>query len=144
MTALRWRVLKDSGIDPEKLTLEDVAIQNLELKDEIRSIKAEKRKVSVKDFINRVVIRFAYPKKQKALLKALSSYQPVKERLLIDKTGTADSESLRNLVRETRKRIAKVKNGKETIIIKPLRGNPHKGYKLEIRSPFVKSPTTKT
>lgn len=149
MTALRRRILKDSGIDPEKLTLEDVAIQNLQLKDEFRSIKDEKRKISSKKYISMIVSKFDFPNKQKNLMKALSGCKPVKEKELIrragiKRNGNKSSASLRNLVREIRMRIAKIKNGEKTMVIKPLRRKPFKGYQLEIRAYFVKSPITKT
>ncbi|OGD95516.1 hypothetical protein A3F57_03220 [Candidatus Roizmanbacteria bacterium RIFCSPHIGHO2_12_FULL_36_11] len=109
MKVLKRRYLKEYGVNAEEKSIEDVLIELQQLKEKVKNLETVKSKTSPKKIIFGLLekaesLGMKFPKKQKKLLKLLSSLKPVKNSKLEDKIPTKNLKTLR---RDTRKRIEK-------------------------------------
>lgn len=110
---------------------------------EIRKIGESKYQGSEKkrwnQTINRIIKIFHFTKKQKEILKALSSKSPLEINQIVAMVGTTNNEAARALINETRKRIKSTQYLKDVMDIGIFGQGRKRFYTLNFFDPASKT-----
>lgn len=129
LKVLKRRLLQLEGIDVNTLSVEDLALENIQLKHQNEDLsKRTPSKVDYKKLVDLIIEGNKFGKKQAKLLSVLWHQKPIKATDLALKTK---SKNVKSLVRDTNKHLKKYYPG-EIIIKPPYKANLEGHYQLII------------